>query len=119
MSMQAVGSIQIARQGGPEVMAWVEAQLPPPAPGEVLVRNTAIGVNFLDVMQRSELVLKKFGLLDRDFHLKPFLLGLLTEQIAGFYDSKTQVMNLLDWVPEDQQLPVMVHELTHALLEFL
>ena len=66
-------------------------------------------------MQRSELVLKKFGLLDRDFHLKPFLLGLLTEQIAGFYDSKTQVMNLLDWVPEDQQLPVMAHELTHAL----
>jgi hypothetical protein len=24
-------------------------------------------------------------------------------------------MNLLDWVPEDQQLPVMAHELTHAL----
>jgi len=66
-------------------------------------------------MERSELVLKKFGLLDRDFHLRPFLLSLLTEQIAGFYDDKTQTMNLLDWVPEDQQLPVMAHELTHAL----
>jgi hypothetical protein len=66
-------------------------------------------------MERSELVLKKFGLLDRDFQLRPFLLSLLTEQIAGFYDNKTKVMNLLDWVPVDEQQPVMAHELTHAL----
>jgi hypothetical protein len=66
-------------------------------------------------MERSELVLKKFGLLDRDFNLKPFLLSLLTEQIAGYYDNKTKQMNLLDWVPIDQQQPVMAHELTHAL----
>lgn len=66
-------------------------------------------------MERSELVLKKFGLLDRDFQLRPFLLSLLTEQIAGFYDNKTKTMNLLDWVPIEQQKPVMAHELTHAL----
>ncbi len=66
-------------------------------------------------MERSELVLKKFGLLDRDFQLRPFLLSLLTEQIAGFYDNKTKQMNLLDWVPVDDQKPVMAHELTHAL----
>jgi hypothetical protein len=66
-------------------------------------------------MERSELVLKKFGLLDPDFHLKPFLLSLLTEQIAGFYDNKTKQMTLLDWVPIDEQKPVMAHELTHAL----
>ncbi len=66
-------------------------------------------------MQRSELVLKKFGLLDRDFQLRPFLLSLLTEQIAGFYDNKTKQMNLLDWVAIDEQKPVMAHELTHAL----
>ena len=66
-------------------------------------------------MQQSELVLKKFGLLDRDFQLRPFLLSLLTEQIAGFYDNKTKTMNLLDWVPVDEQESVMAHELTHAL----
>jgi len=66
-------------------------------------------------MQRSELVLKKFGLLDQDFHLRPFLLSLLTEQIAGFYDNKTKTMNLLNWVGIDEQKPVMAHELTHAL----
>jgi hypothetical protein len=66
-------------------------------------------------MERSELVMKKFGLLDRDFQLRPFLLSLLTEQIAGFYDNKTKQMNLLDWVAIDEQKPVMAHELTHAL----
>ena len=38
-------------------------------------------------LQRSEIVLKKFSLLDRDFALKPFLLALLTEQVEAFYDS--------------------------------
>jgi hypothetical protein len=66
-------------------------------------------------MENSELVLKKFGLLDHDFQMRPFLLSLLTEQIAGFYDNKTRQMNLLDWVPIDEQKPVMAHELTHAL----
>ena len=41
-------------------------------------------------MQRSEIVLKKFGLLDRDFDLKPFLLSLLKEQIEAYYDPKTK-----------------------------
>ena len=66
-------------------------------------------------MERSEIVLKKFGLLDRDFDLKPFLLSLLTEQIAGYYDNKTKTINLLDWVDAETQKPVMAHELTHAL----
>ncbi len=66
-------------------------------------------------MQRSEIVLKKFGLLDRDFQLKPFLVSLLTEQIAGYYDSKTKTVNLLDWIAPDSQKPVLAHELTHAL----
>jgi hypothetical protein len=66
-------------------------------------------------MERSEVVLKKFGLLDRDFHLRPFLLSLLTEQVAGFYDNKTKTVNLLDWIEPDEQKPVLAHELTHAL----
>ncbi len=66
-------------------------------------------------LQRDEIVLKKFGLIDRDFELKPFLLSLLKEQIEGYYDSKTKTVNLLDWVDPDEQKPVMAHELTHAL----
>ncbi len=66
-------------------------------------------------LQRDEIVLKKFGLLDRDFALKPFLLALLKEQIEAYYDSKTKTVNMLDWVDVDEQKPVLAHELTHAL----
>lgn len=65
--------------------------------------------------ERSELVQKKFGLLPRTFDLHSFLIKLLTEQVAGFYDEKTKTMNLLDWNEPDMQRPVMAHELTHAL----
>ena len=66
-------------------------------------------------LQKSEIVLKKFGLLDRDFALKPFLLALLKEQIEAYYDSKTKTVNLLDWIGIEEQKPVLAHELTHAL----
>jgi hypothetical protein len=66
-------------------------------------------------MERSEIVLKKFGLLDRDFDLKPFLLALLKEQIEAYYDPKDKTVNMLDWVSVEEQKPVLAHELTHAL----
>ena len=60
-------------------------------------------------------MLKKFGLLPRDFDLQKYLLAMLREQVAGYYDPKTKMVNLLDWVDPEQQKPVMAHELTHAL----
>jgi hypothetical protein len=66
-------------------------------------------------LERSELVLKKFGLLDRDFALKPFLLSLLTEQVAAYYEPKTRTVNMLDWVKPEEQKSVLAHELTHAV----
>jgi hypothetical protein len=66
-------------------------------------------------LARSELILKKWGLLPRDFELQPFLLRLLREQVEGYYDPETKTVNMLDWVEPEQQQPVMAHELTHAL----
>jgi hypothetical protein len=66
-------------------------------------------------LRRSERVLKKFGLLPADFDLEGFLVKLLREQVAGYYDAKTKTVNLLDWIGPEQQRPVMAHELTHAL----
>jgi len=66
-------------------------------------------------LNRSALVLKKFGLLPRDFDLQTFLVALLREQVAGYYDPKSKTVNLLDWVDADVQKPVLAHELTHAL----
>jgi hypothetical protein len=66
-------------------------------------------------LRRSELVLKKFGLLPRTFDLQTFMVALLREEVAGYYDPKTKTVNMLDWVPIEEQEPVMAHELTHAL----
>jgi hypothetical protein len=66
-------------------------------------------------LKRAELVLKKFGLLPRDFDLGPFLVKLLREQIIGFYDPEKKTIFLLDWVDSLSQKPVLAHELTHAL----
>ena len=66
-------------------------------------------------LRRSEQVLKKFGLLPRDFDLETFLVALLREQVAGYYDPKTKTVNLLNWIDPEQQKPVLAHELTHAL----
>ena len=66
-------------------------------------------------LRRTELVLKKFGLLPKDYDLQKFLVDLLEEQVAGYYDAKTKMVNLLDWVQPDAQRPVLAHELTHAL----
>jgi len=46
---------RLTRQGGPEVIEWVDAELPPPGPGEVRMRNHAIGLNFIDTYHRSGL----------------------------------------------------------------
>jgi hypothetical protein len=49
------------------------------------------------------------------FAYRPFLIKLLTEQVAGYYDPKAQQFYLADWIEIDGQKPVMAHELTHAL----
>ncbi|HYE66034.1 MAG TPA: hypothetical protein VD966_10650 [Pyrinomonadaceae bacterium] len=66
-------------------------------------------------MRASELALKKLGLVPADFQLRPFIIKLLTEQVAGYYDPKAQEFFLADWIDLDGQKPVMAHELTHAL----
>ncbi|HJW09359.1 MAG TPA: zinc-binding dehydrogenase, partial [Holophagaceae bacterium] len=45
--------IQYASTGGPEVLQWVEAPLAAPGPGEARIRHAAIGVNYIDVYNRS------------------------------------------------------------------
>ena len=48
-------AIRIAKTGGPEVLALEDIALPPPAPGQVRIRHSVIGVNFIDTYQRSGL----------------------------------------------------------------
>jgi hypothetical protein len=56
-----------------------------------------------------------FGLLPKGFRLREFMIRLLTEQVAGFYQPKTKEFFIADWNELEQQKPVIAHELTHAL----
>lgn len=47
--------IQFSRYGGPEVLEYVDAEPKAPGPGEVRVRNHAIGLNFIDIYVRTGL----------------------------------------------------------------
>ncbi|MEI6548447.1 MAG: alcohol dehydrogenase catalytic domain-containing protein, partial [Burkholderiales bacterium] len=48
-------AIRIQKNGGPEVMEYVDVEVGAPGPGEAQVRHQAIGVNFIDCYFRSGL----------------------------------------------------------------
>jgi len=48
-------AIRIHETGGPDKMRWEEVEVGTPGPGQVLVRNTAVGLNFIDVYHRTGL----------------------------------------------------------------
>jgi hypothetical protein len=66
-------------------------------------------------MNATEVTLKKLGLAPPEFQYRSFIVKLLTEQVAGYYDPKAQRFFLADWIDLEGQKPVMAHELTHAL----
>jgi NADPH2:quinone reductase len=55
MSIISVKAIQIDQNGGPEQLKTVMVEVGEPGPGEIRVRHKAIGLNFIDVYQRSGL----------------------------------------------------------------
>jgi NADPH:quinone reductase len=48
-------AIRIHQPGGPDQLRWEEVDVPAPGPGEALLRQTAVGLNFIDVYHRSGL----------------------------------------------------------------
>jgi NADPH:quinone reductase len=48
-------AIQIMETGGPDVMHLVDIDVPPPGKGEIQLRQTAIGLNYIDTYHRSGL----------------------------------------------------------------
>ena len=52
------GAIIVRENGGPEVLKFEQQDVGDPGPGEIKVRNQAIGVNFIDVYERTGLYKK-------------------------------------------------------------
>jgi NADPH2:quinone reductase len=50
-----IKAIRIHTTGGPEVMKWEDVPRPEPGPGEALIKQEAVGLNYIDVYFRSGL----------------------------------------------------------------
>ena len=50
-----VHSIRVHQPGGPEALQWEEVDVGQPGPGQVRVRQTAVGLNYIDVYHRTGL----------------------------------------------------------------
>ncbi len=48
-------AIRIHEYGGPDVLQWEEVDIPDPSAGDVQIRHTAIGLNFIDIYHRTGL----------------------------------------------------------------
>ena len=50
-----VQAIRFAKTGGPEVLEWQQVEVGKPGQGQVRLRHTAVGLNYIDTYQRSGL----------------------------------------------------------------
>jgi hypothetical protein len=67
-----------------------------------------------DLLREGRL-LEQLGLIPDGAKYKDLVMKLLTEQVGGYYDPDRKTLFIAGWLPIDQQRPVMVHEIAHAL----
>lgn len=65
--------------------------------------------------QGQERAYKRFGLIPDTLNLRAFMVGLLTEQIAGYYDPSTKVLYVVEGADPTLTDMTVSHELVHAL----
>ena len=65
--------------------------------------------------EATQKTLVKLGLISREFRLRDYVVQLLREQVAGYYEPKTREFYLAAWLPLADQKRVIAHELVHAL----
>lgn len=82
---------------------------------EKSARERLSNKDYSERFARSELTMKKFGLLPRTFDLKEFIIKMRRKDIAGYYDNETKTISLLNTMPLEAQGAILAHELTHAL----
>lgn len=100
-NLPATGAVGTGLQSREEIRRYVLARMAEEYPAEEL--------------ELDRRLLVKLGLIPESLDYRGTLVRLLTEQVAGYYDPKTRTLYVADWVPVEEQLPVMAHELAHAL----
>jgi hypothetical protein len=68
-----------------------------------------------DRMNQESWTYKLLGIIPWNYNYTEGLIKMYTEQLGGYYDSEKEYYAMADWMPEVMQMPIAVHELTHAL----
>ena len=79
-----------------------------------LHRNVSENYDENELVREGRL-LEKLGFIPEGSLYRDLVMKLLTEQVGGYYDPEEKTFFIAGWLPLEQQRPVMVHELTHAL----
>jgi hypothetical protein len=95
--------------------ATVKRRLVSSAEVEKFTRDQQGKEEYAQRLTRSEMTMKKFGLLSRDFNLREFVVRANGKEIAAYYDDETKTISMVNWIPLERQAPILAHELTHAL----
>ena len=106
-------------------LAALKGMASPGPPPPVLIKNREETRRFIEQeldrrysparveVERKGMV--AWGLIPPDYDLRRFFLDLMEEQVAAYYDPRTKVMVVGDWLPPEQQQAALMHELVHAL----
>ena len=100
-ALRETGPINVGIKSAAEVRAFVEQRLDREMPPAEL--------------EGTRLTYVLLGLLPADLDLRQLLLDLYGEQIAGFYDPETKTLYAVEGVQPASLMPVLAHELVHAL----
>jgi hypothetical protein len=69
----------------------------------------------VSLLKNEARVYKHLGLIPRDYDYVDGLLKLYLGELGGYYDAEKEYYAVADWMPLMVQMPIAVHELTHAL----
>ena len=89
-------AITISQHGGPEVMKFSDIPLPEVGPDQVLVQISAVGVNFIDIYQRS-------GLYPIELPAIPGLEGAGQRAAVEVLQHRTQLLCRLSFVEDHRR----------------
>ncbi len=99
--LEAREPVRFERPSRSQIRSYVERQLQDELPPEELEATRA--------------VYAALGLVSDTLDLRGLLLDLYTEQIMGYYDPGTETLYVVQGVEPDSIIPVLSHELVHAL----
>jgi NADPH:quinone reductase len=126
-------AIRIHKAGGPEVLQWEEVEVGDPGPGEIKLRQEAVGLNFIDVYHRTGLypqqlpftpgvegagVVESVG--DEVSHVKPGDRVAYAGPIGGYAEERLidadRVVKLPKSISAEQAAGMMLHGMTAQML---